>query len=149
LARDLGELARSPGARKPLAARRVASFEDAAWNYFMACPAAPMEGYLLEREGAPVGAFLLSRVGDECRIADLRTNGDWVGAYQAAVAAAGNVTRIVAAASVPARTEALEQAGFRRTHSEPVFVLDPESRLPAELSVSLLENDGFYWHSQG
>jgi len=166
LARDYRELARRPPAA--LAARRVESFDgvpgavfpDASvtrqvvcartpesLGYFLACPAASMEAYLLERDGTPVGYFLLSRVGHECRIADLWIRSaegqDWAAAYAAATAAAGedpHTTAVTVTARMP-------PPAYRRTHSEPVFVLDPAARLGGrnDLTVGYLENDAFYW----
>lgn len=119
--------------------------------YFLACPAARMEAYLFD--GA-AGYFVLSRVGSQCRLADLWIRSAepqvWAQAYAAATAAASadrTTTEVTAAASQPLQTEALQQAGYRHTHAEPVFVLDPTARLGkcAGLSVGFLENDGFYW----
>jgi hypothetical protein len=96
----------------------------------------------------------LSRVGGQCRIADLWLRSpdrqEWAEAYAAATGAARadpNVTQITVAASLPLQTGALQQAGYRHTHADPVFVLDPDRRLGqrSDLAVSLLENDGFYW----
>jgi hypothetical protein len=52
---------------------------------------------------------------------------------------------------LPLQTGALQKAGYRRTHSEPVFVSDPGSLLGDrnDLAVSLLENDGYYWSGNG
>lgn len=128
-------------------------------DYFLACPAAKMEAYLFERENAPVGYFLLSRVGrSQCRIADLWIRSaegqDWTMAYATATSVAAkdpHTTQITVAASSPPQTAALQQAGYRRTHAEPVFVLDPDALLAdrSDLAVGLLENDGFYWHGSG
>ena len=122
--------------------------------YFLTCPAAQMEAHLL----APAGYFLLSRIGRQCRIADLWVRSadrhEWAKAYAAAAAAARtdpDTTEVTVAASLPLQTGALEQAGYRRTHAEPVFVLDPGRLLEDrnDLAVSLLENDGFYWSGPG
>jgi len=108
----------------------------------------------LQRERTPAGYFLLSRVGRQCRIADLWVRSAdpqrWAEAYAAATAAARtdpHTTEVTVAASSPLETGALEQAGYRRTHAEPVFVLDPDGRLGArnDFAVSMLENDAFYW----
>jgi hypothetical protein len=166
LGRDYRELAHRPLAG--LTARRVQSFDGVAvevlpdpsvtrqvvcartpesLGYFLACPAARMEAYLLDRDGAPVGYFLLSRVQHECRIADLWIRSterrDWDAAYGAATAAAGqdtHTTAVSAAAWMP-------PPAYRRTHSEPVFVLDPDGLLGGrnDLAVTFLENDAFYW----
>jgi hypothetical protein len=176
LARDYRELMRAGrGGGHALAARRVNGFNDVPAEvfpdpavtkqvvcsrtaellaYFLDCPAAKMEGYLLERGGIPVGYFLLNTVGGQCRIADLWIRSadgrDWADAYGAATTAAGadaNVNEVTVAASLPLQAGALRQAGFRRTDTEPVFVLDPEGRLGErnDLTLGLLENDGCYW----
>ncbi len=169
LARDCRELPRR--VRAAQAARRVDSFEGLprqsfpdpsvtrhvvcertaeSLGYFLACPAARMEAYRLD-DG---GYFLLSRVGNQCRIADLwapsAQAGEWASGYAAAADTARSdpqTTEVTAAASLPLQAGALEQAGYRPVHAEPVFVLDPGSRLAgrADLAVGLLENDGFYW----
>jgi hypothetical protein len=179
LARDYLELRRAaPGGGHALTARRVDRFDGVpaeafpdplvarcvvcartpeSLNYFLACPATKMEAYLLERDHAPAGYFLLSRVGSQCRIADLwiRSTDEqgWAEAYATATAGARldpYTTEVTAAACSPFETGALAQAGYRRTHAEPVFVLDPESLLGCrnDLAVSLLENDGFYWSGE-
>jgi len=123
-------------------------------GYFLTCPAAQMEAHLL----TPAGYFLLSRVGRQCRIADLWVRSAdrqaWAKAYAAAAAAARtdpDTTEVTVAVSSSLQTGALEQAGYRRAHAEPVFVLDPDGRLGDgnNLAVSFLENDGFYWSGPG
>jgi hypothetical protein len=175
LARDYRELGRATTPQAEACATRVSSFDGApaeafpdpsitrqvvcartpeSLGYFLTCPAAKMNAYLLEREQTPAGYFLLSRVGRQCRIADLWIRAadrqGWAKAYAAAAAAARtdpHTTEVTVAASSPLETGALEQAGYRCTHAEPVFVLDPGRLLGDrnDLAVSLLENDGFYW----
>jgi hypothetical protein len=175
LARDYRELGRAPrDAGHALTARRVSSFDGApaeafpdpsitgqvvcartpqSLGYFLNCPAAKIEAHLLERAQTPAGYFLLSRVGRQCRIADLWIRAAdrqaWAEAYATAAAAASkdlHTTEVTVAASAPLQTGALEDAGYRQTHAEPVFVLDPDGRLGTnDLAISLLENDGFYW----
>jgi len=153
LARDYLELARSaPAARSALRVgcqQVVCARTPESIAYVLACPAARMEARDLDG-----GGFLLSRVGGECRIADLWIRSpdshDWAAAYSAATRAAladPETTHVTAAASQQLRTEALRLAGFRHTHSEPVFVFDPHHRLGdySALVLSLLENDAFYW----
>jgi hypothetical protein len=127
-------------------------------GHFLACPAAKMNAYLLERDHTPAGFFVLSRIGCQCRIADLwirSADGQgWTEAYAAAATTAGMdpaTTEVTVAASLPLQTRALQQAGYRRTHSEPVFVLDPDRRLEDrdDIALSLLENDGYYWSAVG
>ena len=167
LARDYGELARPAEPAPSWSAAKVAelprdTFPDpsvtgqvvgertaASLAYFLSCPVARMELYRVER-----GYFLLSHVDRQCRIADLWVNSaeprDWAKAYAAAAAAAradSQATEVTAGASSPLQTKALEQAGYRRVHSEPVFVLDPDFRLAGrrDLALGFLENDAFYW----
>jgi hypothetical protein len=174
--RDLGRTARDT--RCAWTARRVDRFEGVeagafsdpsitqqlvcartpeSLNYFLACPAAKMDAYLLERDHAPAGYFLLSRIGGQCRIADLRIGSadalEWVEAYTIATAMARTdrqIHEVVVGACSPLQSDALQQAGYRRTHSEPVFVLDPERRLGDrnDFALSLLENDGYYWSGE-
>jgi hypothetical protein len=175
LARDYRELGRAATPQAEACATRVSSFDGApaeafpdpsitrqvvcartpeSLGYFLTCPAAKVEGYLLDREQKPAGYFLLSRVARQCRIADLWIGSadrqEWAEAYAAATAAARSdphATEVTVATSSSLQTGALEQAGYRRTHTEPVFVLDPGRLLGDrnDLAVSLLENDGFYW----
>ncbi|HXM43464.1 MAG TPA: hypothetical protein VN924_19665 [Bryobacteraceae bacterium] len=127
-------------------------------NYFLACPAATMDAYLLVRGQTRAGYFLLGRVGYQYRIADLWIRSadaqEWAEAYAAAAAIARadpHITEVTVAASSPLQIAAIQRAGYRRTHSEPVFVSDPGSMLGGrnDLAVSLLENDGFYWSGNG
>jgi len=127
-------------------------------NYCLACPAARVEAYLFERDNTPAGYCLLSRVGHQCRIADLwirSANQDtWAEAYAAAAAAAQSdpqTTEIQAAASLPQQTAALRHAGYRLTNREPLFVLDPQATLAgrSDLAIHLLENDAWYWSTTG
>jgi len=176
LVRDCRELGRAaPAAGRALTVRRVNSFDGVPaeafpdpsvtqqvvcartpelLSYVMDCPAAKMEAYLLERDRTPAGYFLLSRVGCQCRIADLWIRSPdgqvWADAYAAAMAAARtdpNITEVTAAASSPLEAGALHRLGYRRAHAEPVFVLDPGRLLGNrnDLALSLLENDGYYW----
>lgn len=166
LARDYKEVTRHVG--PALAVRRIESFAGVpgdvfpdpaitrqvvfertaeSLDYFLACPAARMEAYLFERNGSPAGYFLLSRVGHQCRIADLWVRSaerpDWEAAYAAATMTAGEdlgTTEVRVGASVI-------PTGYRRMDSEPVFVLDPKALLAGrgDLALSYLENDAFYW----
>jgi hypothetical protein len=176
LARDYRELAFPIRAgADALQTRRVDSFQGAApemfpdpavtgqvvcartpqlLDYFLACPAARMEAWLFEYGSQPAGYMLLSRVGRDCRIADLWLRSAdahmWAGAYTAAATAAlGDpaTTRITIAASVSFQMGALRQAGYRRISAEPVFVLDPRALLRgrSDLVLNLAENDAFYW----
>jgi len=180
LARDYRELARSAQGVPPgLTIRRLDRFDSALaaalpdpsvtrtvvcartpelLNYCLACPASSMEAYLFEREQAPAGYCLLSRVGSHCRIADLWIRSAdqqaWAEAYAAATTAAQSdprTTEVQVAASLPLNAAAIRQAGYRLTNREPLFVLDPASALEgrSDLSIHLLENDAWYWSPTG
>jgi hypothetical protein len=166
LARDYREVMRAVGTA--LAVRRIDSFAGVAGDLFpdpaitqqvvcartaesldysLACPAARMQAYLIDRGGVPAGYFLLGRVERQCRIADLWIRSaerrDWDAAYAAATAAAGedpDVTEVTVGTSAT-------PPGYRRTRSEPVFFLDPQGLLAgrSDLAVSYLDNDSFYW----
>lgn len=127
-------------------------------NYCLACPAARMEAYLLERDHTTVGYCLLSRIRRQWRIADLwicsANQPAWAEAYAAAAAAARSdpsATEIQVAASLPLQNAAIRQAGYRLTNVEPLYVLDPQSAFAGrnDLSIGLLENDAWYWNTTG
>lgn len=177
LARDYRELTRMASGADGLRARRVLDGFDSVpaevlpdpvvtrqvvcartpqlLRYFGSCPAVKMEVYLLEREHTPFGYFLLNGAGQQARIADLWMHSadvlEWARAYRAAtaVARAAKFNAVTVAASAPLQTKALEQAGYRRTLTEPVFVRDPEGRLQGrgDVALSWLENDGAYWRA--
>jgi hypothetical protein len=139
----------------PSVTRQVVCARNAeSLGYFLTCPAARVEAHLLERAGKAVGYFLLSRVGWQCRIADLWIRSadrrEWAEAYAAATATARldqDIPQITVAASLPLQAGAVQDAGYRPTQAEPVFVLDPAGRLDGrhDLALNFLENDGFYW----
>jgi hypothetical protein len=168
LARDYTSLARS--APQAFQSRCVENFPDAnpaifpdptitgeavcartpeLLDYFLACPAAAIEAHIFDQ---PPGYFLLSRIGNQCRIADLWIRSSepsqWAAAYVAATRAVLEdpaATQVTTAVSTPTQIEALRQAGYRPSHIEPVFVHDPGSLLPPTPSLSFLENDAAYW----
>lgn len=118
-------------------------------NYVLRCPNTVVEGYILETTEAPAGYCIISRVGQEARIADL-----WAadGFLDAAV---GLATRLAASkrcgsvtinASTRAMRDAVQKHGFRLEIERPLFVKDPGNRLPAaeEVHFSMLDNDAFF-----
>lgn len=126
-------------------------YRDAALlNYFLDCPAAKMEGYLLRNGAQPVGYCLLAHVRRECRIAEIWVNSsaaeDWASAYTVAVDLAADAIQVTAGCSTAVSQQALESAGFRLSGRQPIYVKDPTGALAPELAVSmsLLETDGFY-----
>lgn len=134
-----------PAATQPVVCARTPEL----LAYVLGCPAAMVEEHAFDG-----GVFLLSRVGKQCRIADLWMQSsrphDWAAAYTAAAAAAStdpNTTEVTIGASHPLQIEALRQAGYRQAHAEPVFVRDPGHLLGdrSDLALSFLENDAFFW----
>jgi len=117
-------------------------------NYWLTCPACSVTGYVLERGGQPVGHLLLSNVGGQTRILDIRVAGaDWDSAYRVAAATAAadpDTCEIFAIATNPAVSNALVRAGFRRRGGEPIFFNDPRKLLPDGILWSLADDDTGY-----
>jgi hypothetical protein len=118
-------------------------------NYFLLCPVARMEAYLLRKAGKLIGYFLLAFLRGECRIAELWIDSpeadDWAAAYL--VAAEGrSVTRVSVACGTAVQQTAAQRAGFYLTSRQPVYVKDPRSLLPAQFdaALGLLDTDAFY-----
>lgn len=117
-------------------------------NYWLACPASSVNGFVLERQGQPVGHLLLSNVGGQSRILDLRVeDADWGSAYRvaAAIAAADpNTYEIFAISTRPAVQQALVAAGFHKRGGEPIFFHDPGRLLTNGILWSLADDDTGY-----
>jgi hypothetical protein len=123
-------------------------------NYLLACPAAAMEGYLLFRGGHMAGYAMLSRVGQECRVAEVRiassSLNDWADAYAVAANAAARApetTMLIARAFSPVLSASLEGAGFRTMAAEPLFRKERQTQVwPDDRMVELgmLDDDYFY-----
>jgi hypothetical protein len=122
-------------------------------DYFMRCPGAAFSAGLIFKEGKPRGWYVLSRVGNQVRVADLWIDSesvvDWSAGSSLALESASKdryICEVVTAASFPMAAEALRQAGFRRHHAEPIFLLDPKKHVDtaAPLNVTMLESDLAY-----
>jgi hypothetical protein len=118
-------------------------------NYFLLCPAARMEGYLLLHKDRVAGYFLLAFVRGECRIAELWVasgeSSDWAAAYLVAGEGRAGSQVAVGCATAVAR-HAADLAGFSVIGRQPIYVKDPRGKLPAELDAALgmLDTDAFY-----
>ncbi len=118
-------------------------------NYFLLCPAARMEGYLLEHAGQVSGYFVLANVRGECKIAELwvasAEERDWASAIAVASDGRGASQTSVACGAAVAR-QAAALAGFHVVTRQPVYVKDPKGKLPGTLdaAMGLLDWDGFY-----
>ena len=118
-------------------------------EYLLTCPSARMSAFLLEQQGRPRGYGLLAHIAGQTRLADLQLAGpagpaDWTAAYSLAIAAAKadpDACELVTYACLPHRAEALTSCGFRLTHSEPVYLLDPRKRLVQDAASPMLALD--------
>jgi hypothetical protein len=118
-------------------------------SFLLECPAAPMEFYLVERDGAPCGYFVLAILATQCRVVESWTTQNWRPLYALAIRQAlshPDIQEIAAAASTAEEIQALEQIGFHacgqlslrfRLHGEPV---------PESLRFQLTDGDLAYLH---
>ncbi len=122
-------------------------------NYFLACPAVKMEGYLLRQSNALRGYCVLNRIGTSCRITDLHVQSgaeaDWASAYAVAARLASADQKTIATVggnSNPFLARPMASAGFRLTGRQPLYFKDPEHRFPEGLALAmgLMETDAFY-----
>jgi len=122
-------------------------------NYWIGCPAASVSAFELLTTGVFVGYFLLSRVGGQTRIADLRVNSEdptnWTTAYALAAATAAEdleTCEIVAPASTPLALNSLKALGFRSRGSSPIFLYDPKKLLTNHPPIfwNMIEGDAAY-----
>jgi hypothetical protein len=118
-------------------------------NYMQACPGAVFRGFVIREGLNERGHFMLSRVGGQTRIVDIRIEVDWKAAFALAVREAARdpeTCEIAAAASTDRLREAILANGLRPRGAEPVFLYDPKRLLAdaAPLSVQLLDGDECY-----
>jgi len=139
----------APGRPSPAVAERSVDL----LNYCLACPAAQMEGYRVRGPASSTGYFLLSKVGQECRVCDLGMSTpapeDWRALAALAIERAredSNMTQIRMAASSTLVRELFEGMGFQSESSQPVFYWDRAKKgiEAREISMTFLENDFFY-----
>jgi hypothetical protein len=122
-------------------------------NYMLRCPGAAVRGFLILEQGAVRGYCLISRVGGQARIAELRLasaeEGAWRTAYALAAeaAAADPMTcEIVAVTAVRTPARALQANGFRLRRNDPILIRNPQGRLEEmpPLDINMLEGDEAY-----
>jgi hypothetical protein len=122
-------------------------------NFWLRCPAAEVTGYELLRNGNCLGYFLVSQVGNQTRIADIRVNSenpnDWKAGYALAAQTAARdaeTCEIVTAASTPLAVESLKACGFRARGGMPFFLYDPQKLLTDHLPIfwNLIEGDAAF-----
>jgi hypothetical protein len=131
------------------ASRHSAGFLE----FMLRCPGAEVRYFALSQNGSPQGYFMLSRVGGQCRLADLRIRSpkseDWIAAYATAVRAAARNREsyeLATYAAVPLVHNALEANGFRMRGEMPVLALDRKNLLAGapHLHLSMLDDDSGY-----
>jgi len=125
-------------------------------NYLLRCPVAAVSAFLLVRGTQPEGYYILSRVGNQVRIADLSLNSDsaadWRAGYSLAAqtaAADSTVCEVLTAVSTEVAREALASNRFRLLDRRTVLVLDRKGLLEdaPHIDLQLLDGDEFYLHS--
>jgi len=120
-------------------------------NYLIACPAAEVEGYLLFRGGHLAGYAMLSRVGQECRLAEVwigsSSSSDWADAYALTAneaCRAPRTTMLTARVFSPSLSNSLAAAGFRSGTVEPLFRKERHPGWPDGRQVEVGMLDYFY-----
>jgi len=132
-------------ARKTLFERTVPEIA-----FFLACPAAPAEFYLVERDGAPRGYFVLSMAVNQCRIAEAWIESDdWRTLYMLAIreaAANRNIFEIATAANNEMEIQALKEVGFKIRGQIPLLLWTPGGSGPDSIRYQLVDGDAAYLH---
>jgi hypothetical protein len=122
-------------------------------NYWLGSPTVVVTGFRIEWQNEPRGYFLLSRVGHQTRIADLRLasskQDDWTAAYTLAAYAAADdpeTCETVAVASTLFAEIALSKSRFRLRESAPFFLYDPGKKLrdSPPMFWNLIDGDAAY-----
>ena len=122
-------------------------------NFWLRCPAGDVTGHELMRDGVRMGYFLLSRVGKQTRIADIRVNSedsnDWDAGYSIAAETAGQdpeTFEILAVASTPFAVQSLKACGFRSRGGMPFYLYDPKQLLKGHLPMfwNMVEGDAAF-----
>ncbi|MDQ2710693.1 MAG: GNAT family N-acetyltransferase [Acidobacteriota bacterium] len=108
-------------------------------KFLLRCPTVPIRCLVLRKNGAPQGYAVLTTVGGQGRIADLRMASlqqeDWNAAISAVVGAFSkerNVCEVSAIASVPLLEQALQANGFHLREHRPLVVLDSAADMTKE-----------------
>ena len=146
------EAGKDPYPDPVIAAGSVFEHTAESLNYIMQCPV-HMEAYRLQFRGNPWGYCVLSRIGNQCRVANMWVQSsraeDWSKALsritQLAAADRG-CTEVQVCTSLPLLDSALIESGFRTPFDFPLWVYKPQMPVlqGGEVSVTFTENDGFY-----
>jgi hypothetical protein len=118
-------------------------------NYLLGCPAARMQGYVVEHSGSIAGYFLLAFKQGECRIAELWVDSgkeqDWLATLMLAFEGReGSQVSVGSSTGFTRRIAAL--AGFHAIARQSLYVKDPKGMLPQEMdaAISLSDTDAFF-----
>jgi hypothetical protein len=135
---------------RPGLVSKTVSYRDAAiLNYLLTCPAAQMQGYVIERAGGVMGYCVLAFLHGECRVAELWVSSaeerDWVSALTVAVAGrSGN--QLVIGCGTEFSLRVAGRAGFHKSSRQPIYVKDPSGKVPVEMdaAMSMSDTDVFF-----
>jgi hypothetical protein len=105
-------------------------------NYLLNCPAARFSGFLVSQGGRLRGYFLLTQVGGQVRIAEMRMDTEAPEAWNAMCAVAAQTAaenpeacEIVAGSSIDSIGKLWLQANFTHRITDPIFCYDPRNLL--------------------
>jgi hypothetical protein len=130
-------------------------------NYCLRCPAAEIAGFAILKGSRTRGYFLLTRMGGQARIIDIRLireegtdlegQADWNAAYALAAKTAEDdpeTCEISAVASTEFARAALRSGGFRQRGSLPLALYDPQEKLRAAPAIfwNMIDSDSAYLH---
>jgi hypothetical protein len=124
-------------------------------DYWLRAPTVEVSGFAIKEQDKIRGYFLLSRVGGQTRVADMRLSStkqeDWNVAYSLAGKAAADdpeTCEVVAVASTLFSEIALHTSGFRQRGNSPLYLYDPRKKLRDAPSIfwNLIDGDAAYIH---
>jgi hypothetical protein len=118
-------------------------------NHLLQCPAAQFSGFLVRQKEKLRGYFLLSKVGHQGRIVDIRLNIEDAESWPAicnlaagTAAADPTVAEITTASSVARIQQAWLQAGFVHRQTDEILANDPRGLLGSQhLDLTLADGD--------
>jgi len=121
--------------------------------YLMDCPVAPVECYVVEKNGVARGYFVLTVAIRQSRIAetwvDSREIGDWRALYLLAIREASarrEIAEIVTVGSTPHESEALKQAGFQPRGEIALRFRLRDKSVPEIARYQMVDGDAAYLH---
>jgi hypothetical protein len=118
-------------------------------NYLLQCPAATFSAFLIAESGQLRGYFVVSQMGKQARIVEMRLSTTDESSRHIAASLAGRtasrdpqVCEVVSGSSWPPGNRAFERAGFRVRRRQPIFCLDPANHLRSAPPLNLTMLDG-------